>query len=393
MTSNRVRLGKFNLYPYQETAMLRLHSGSVLRGGVGTGKSRIAVAYYDTIYRAINPGGLLYIITTAKKRDDGDWQETELEPFGIKGVVDSWNNIAKYVDVVSSFFVFDEQRLVGSGSWVDSFLKIAMSNHWLLLSATPGDRWMDYVAVFIANGFYRNRTDFIRRHVVYRPYVNYPKVERFVDTEHLDELLSRVLVPVVHTVEKRRLRIVEEVPYDVDQFQTVLKRRWNYRLNRPVSNTAELWYELRRIVNCNSARLGRVLALLAQHRRIIIFYNFDYELSLLKDGLKRRVVVGEYNGHKHESVPTGSDWVYLVQYNAGSEGWNCVSTNTIIFYSLHYSYRIMTQSAGRIDRLNTPFTTLYFYQIVSLSPVDKAILSALSQKKRFNRKTAMLEMS
>ena len=187
----------------QLLALEQLKSGSILCGGVGSGKSRTSLAYF-TVKEC--KGGLngepmkdpknLYIITTAKKRDSKEWED-EFPPFPFDEIdicIDSWNNIGKYADVKDSFFIFDEQRLVGSGAWVKAFLKISKSNHWILLSATPGDTWMDYIPVFIANGFYKNRTEFIRRHVVYSRFAKFPKVDHYVETGRLLRLRKSILV-------------------------------------------------------------------------------------------------------------------------------------------------------------------------------------------------------
>jgi len=167
----------------QREALERLKSGNILCGDVGSGKSRTALAYYfekecggsfEPLYSPMQNPKNLYIITTAKKRDSLEWDD-ELIPFHLSRnkdlcdvdiVIDSWNNIKKYADVKNSFFIFDEQRLVGSGAWVTTFYKITGSgrysnnqtgNHWILLSATPGDTWSDYIPVFVANKFYKNK--------------------------------------------------------------------------------------------------------------------------------------------------------------------------------------------------------------------------------------------
>ena len=44
----------------------------------------------------------------------------------------------------------------------------------------------------------------------------------------------------------------------------------------------------------------------------------------------------------------------------------------------------MHQSAGRIDRLNTPFTDLYYYHLKTRSGIDLAIAKALKEKRKFN---------
>lgn len=399
------------LYDYQIRAIQKMKNGCILCGGVGSGKSRTALAYYylcmggemesltggDYIPME-DPSKDLYIITTAKKRDSLEW-EGELAPFLLsthkeanlyrnRVIVDSWNNIKKYKEITGAFFLFDEQRVIGSGSWVKSFLKIAKNNQWILLSATPGDTWSDYIPVFIANGFYRNRTTFIDAHVVYSRITKYPKIDRYVGTGRLIKLRNSILV---HMDFERKTNAHHEdvyVSYDIGCYRDVGRMRWNPYKSEPIINAAELCYVWRRIVNSDESRQTALLEILEDHPKVIIFYNFDYELDILK-GLYYgdEVQIAEWNGHRHQSVPSGSErWVYLVQYTAGAEGWNCITTDTIVFFSQNYSYKIMQQAAGRIDRLNTPFTDLYYYHLKSRSGIDLAISKALKEKKDFNER-------
>lgn len=396
-----------SVYDYQLAAIEKMKNGCILCGGVGSGKSRTALAYYylkfggklDTErYIPMDDIAIkdLYIITTARKRDTKEWEE-ELSPFLLstnpevnlyrnKVVVDSWNNIKKYVGVMNAFFIFDEQRVVGSGTWVKSFLKICKSNEWILLSATPGDTWMDYIPVFIANGFYRNRTHFTEEHVIYSRFSKFPQVDRYVNTGRLIRLRNRILV----TMDFKRETVSHHddiyVNYDISVYKNVTRTRWDIWENRPMKNAAEFCYGLRKIVNSDESRQTAVIEILEKHPRAIIFYNFDYELELLKKIGKTdsSFEVAEWNGHKHQPIPEGDKWIYLVQYNAGAEGWNCIKTDTIIFYSQNYSYKVMVQASGRIDRLNTPFRDLYYYHLKSRSGIDLAIARALNNKKKFN---------
>lgn len=373
---------KVELYPYQQDAINRMHNGCILVGGVGSGKSRTSLGYYA---RA-GHGRDLYIITTAKKRDSKEWED-ELEPFGYSATIDSWNNIKKYRDVKDGFFIFDEQRLVGSGAWVRSFLKIAKSNPWIILSATPGDDWMDYVPVFIANGFYKNRTQFYNDHVIFAPHSDYPKIDRYVNVRRLTRLRERILVDMEY--EKRTVAHHRDifVDYDKEKCKEARKNRWNPFKDEPMQNAAELCYVLRKIVNLDKSRLDRTEAICLLKERVIIFYNFDDELEALKKlHYVHGTVIAEWNGHKHQPIPETVRWVYLVQYNAGAEGWNCTKTDTIIFYSQNYSYKVMVQAAGRIDRLNTEYTDLFYYHLKSHSDIDLAIARALKSKKKFNER-------
>lgn len=379
------------LYPHQEEAVKKLHNGSILWGGVGTGKSITAVAYY---LRNEAPRDV-YVITTAKKRDSLDWvREFASAAVGEvardlgdqkvgKLVVDSWNNIGKYVNVYGAFFIFDEQRLVGSGAWTKSFLKLAKRNHWILLSATPGDTWMDYVPVFVANGFYKNRTEFKREHVIYNPYSKFPKIDRYIGVSRLLKLRDSILVEMPYTRHTVRVTKDVECNFDKQAVLKVLRDRWHVYEDRPLRDIAELFLVTRKLVNSDGSRLESIVTLLDYHPRLIVFYNFDYELEILRR-LGDFVPLAEWNGHKHEEIPTGDAWVYLVQYAAGSEGWNCITTDTVVFYSLTYSYKQWHQAHGRIDRLNTQYQILNYYVLKSRSWIDQAVWRALMGKKSFN---------
>ena len=395
------------LEDYQLDAISRLQTGSILCGGVGSGKSRTSLAYYFMQEGGeVMPTYLpmrakprdLYIITTARKRDTLEW-EGELAPFllsthpeqnqfyGNTVVVDSWNNIQKYVDVEDAFFIFDEQRVVGYGAWTKAFLKICEKNDWILLSATPGDTWSDYIPVFIANGFYRNKTEFNREHVVFSRYTKFPKVEKYLNTGRLIRLRDRILVDM--DFKRKTVSHHEDiyVRFNVSKYKDAIKNRWDPYKQEPIQQAGALCYVLRRIVNEDVSRQVALLELYEKHPKMIIFYNFDYELDILK-GLYygSEVEIGEWNGHQHNPVPSGKRWIYLVQYTAGCEGWNCITTDTIVFYSQNYSYKVMAQAAGRIDRLNTPYTDLYYYHLKSRSGIDLAISKALQQKKKFNER-------
>ena len=448
-----VALGK-----HQLKAIERLDSGSILTGGVGTGKSRTSVGYYylkeckgqirvngEGVTRPMEIPTDLYIITTAKKRDSGDWEE-EVRRFGLENhpvtvTVDSWNNIGKYEQINAdmhkkdgdmhekrrAFFIFDEQRLVGSGAWVKSFLKITKNNRWILLSATPGDTWMDYVPVFVANGFYKNRTEFTERHVVYARFAKYPKVDRYLETGTLEKHRREISVDMPyerHTVRHNHYLLAD---YDRDAYDRVVKKRWNIFTNKPCRDIAELISAARRVVNSDPSRVELIRGILDRElamgnpQRLIIFYNFNYELDILREAFSAEVLklacghfvasaqlhtrdncvlcgepnkvegvavkpfnVAEWNGHNHDPLPTGDRWIYLVQYTAGAEGWNCTTTDKVLFYSLNYSYRVMEQGKGRVDRLDTPYTDLHYYTIKSSSSIDSSIRKALREKRNFN---------
>ncbi len=400
------------LRDYQMDAVNKMQTGCILNGGVGSGKSRTGLYYYFKenggsmmpSYKPMKKPQDLYIITTAMKRDSLEW-EGELANYHIstnpkvsqyknKVVIDSWNNIKKYKDITGAFFIFDEDRVTGSGVWVKSFLKIAKHNNWIILSATPGDTWEQYIPVFVANGFYKNKTEFIHEHVVYSRFTKFPKIEKYINTGRLIRLRNKILIDMDFHRNTTPHHEDVFVPYDIHKYKEVMRNRWDPYKDEPIQQASGLCYVLRRIVNTDDSRIVALMEILEKTPKAIIFYNFDYELEMLRhlfwsdDGVEPNEYTGyevaEWNGHMHQPIPTSDRWVYLVQYNAGCEGWNCIKTDTIIFFSQNYSYKVMTQAAGRIDRLNTPFTDLYYYHLKSRSGIDLAISRALKQKKKFN---------
>ena len=391
------------LFPYQMEAVKKMRNGCILNGGVGSGKSRTGLYYYfkeqggsiDPDYIPMREPKDLYIITTAMKRDTYEWLK-ELENYKMsvdpsrsqyknKVVVDSWQVITKYENVENAFFIFDEDRVTGFGVWVKAFLKIAKKNDWIILSATPGDTWEQYIPVFIANGFYKNKTEFAREHIIYSRFTKYPKIDRYVNTGRLIRLRNCILIDM--DFDRKTEAHHEDIfcKYDSFKYKEVTKTRWDPYKNEPIQQASGLCYILRRIVNEDESRQKALLDLYKDHPRMIIFYNFDYELEILKNlDYGEDVEIGEWNGHKHQPVPFNRKWVYLVQYTAGCEGWNCIETDTMVFYSQNYSYKVMAQASGRIDRLNTSYKDLYYYHLKSRSGIDLAIARALNEKKTFN---------
>jgi hypothetical protein len=393
------------LREHQGRVLDQLKTGAILQGGVGSGKSITGLAYYY-IYElggTVNPltkpicDTPLYIITTASKRDKLEWDEECLrfilsrkEKFsigGIKVVIDSWNNIQNYVGVEGAFFIFDEQRLVGSGAWSKAFLKIAKKNKWIVLTATPGDTWIDYVPIFIANGFYKNRTEFIVKHVVYSRFSKYPKIDHYVDVPELIKHRDEIVIPMSYSHEIVIHDKVLKAPHDEKAMEIISKKRWNVFTDKPIKNAGELCYVQRQLVNSDPSRLELLLSVHKKHPKLIVFYNFNYELYLMRECLeKHNIRYAEWNGHKHEPVPLSDDWVYLVQYTAGAEGWNCITTNAMLFYSENYSYKVRVQAKGRIDRLTTPFDELFYFFVRSESVIDRSIGYALELKRNFNER-------
>ena len=398
------------LYPHQVKAIEKLKNGSILCGDVGTGKSRTALAYF---YKVVCNGDIeingegswgvptaprdLFIITTAKKRDSLEWMkeciifglndDPKESVAGIKVTVDSWNNIKKYKNIYNAFFIFDEQRVSGKGAWVKAFLNIARKNQWILLTATPGDTWSDYIPVFVANGFYRNQNEFYKEHCVFSPYTNYPKIERYVNEGELARHAAKIIVRMKFRKAAEQQHYYIQCSYNKNLYMTVFRDRWDPYDNCPIEESGKLCYLLRKVCNSDISRITAVSEIMKEKKKAIIFYNYTYEVEALRELFEAlKIPCAEWNGQKHEEVPIGETWGYFVQYNAGAEGWNCITTDTLIFFSQHYSYRLTVQAAGRIDRMNTPYSELYYYHLKSVAPIDVAISRALKSKKNFNEK-------
>lgn len=396
------------LSPEQQEAVDKLGNGKILVGGTGSGKSLTGLSYYlikvcgyhwENNTPVVSTPVDLYIITTAKKRDSLEWEEELLkynvgyfESIHVK--IDSWNNLHKYVDITNAFFILDEQHLTGYGAWCKAFLKIAKQNRWILLTATPGDTWLEYMPIFIANGFYKNKTEFTIRHVIYSRYTKYPSVERWINEGLLFRHKNDILVVMQYTSKAEKIREDIYCQYDMVAYKSLFKERWNPYEDRPIRNISELCYLLRRTTYSSACRLEETKRLIDIHKKVIIFYNFDFELeNLIAACEDKGYHYAQCNGHKHEKLPEGDSWVYLVNYGSGAEAWNCITCDTIIFFSLSYSYKTMTQAEGRIDRRNSPYNRLYYFYLKSRSSIDIAVSRALNRKQDFNERNLKIEFT
>lgn len=397
--------------PEQIQAVRQLQNGSILAGGVGSGKTLTSLAWYLTSVcnaalfkkggslakKKVKGSPTLYVITTAKKRDSLEWEEeaarlglstdSDCSFTGSAIVVDSWNNIGKYSDREHAVFFFDEQRASGSGRWVKEFLKITRKNTWLLLSATPGDVWMDYLPVFMAHGFFRTRTEFMEDHVIFDRFAKYPKVKRYIGEAKLQRLRRSILVEM--PVERHTTRERETVycDYDRDLYKWVVKNRMDPWTEEPLRDAGGVCRILRKVVSDNDWRSEQAKRILSSNERVIVFYNYNYELDrILAVSESLGLPTAQWNGHRHDAIPAEPRWVYICQYTSAAEGWNCTSTDTVLFWSLNYSWRVTEQCEGRIDRLNTPYSRLKYYFLESHSSIDEAVRRSLSSKKVFNER-------
>lgn len=377
------RLTDISMYEYQLEAIDKLQSGMILWGNVGSGKSRTSLYFYCKNYS----NKKLLIITTAQKRNNGEWLE-ECKVFGLNPIIDSWNNIKKYDNYENYFIIFDEDHLTGYGAWSKAFIKMAKHNDWLVLTGTPGDNYAEFMTVFIAKGWYKNKRDFEEQHVIYSRYSKYPKVDRYINQGLLEVRRRDILVKMF--VDKRAIVHKEVIitQYDISKYKKAYKDKRDEN-NKPFKNATAFCLYLRKICNEDVSKVVKVRELLLKHNKVIIFYNYLYEKEILLKLLKtmKTFNVGEYNGQHHDDIPIGERWAYLCQYTAASEGWNCLLCDTMIFFSMSYSYKAMEQAAGRINRINTPYKDLYYYYLRTTSSIDLSINRALSTKRNFNEST------
>ena len=373
------------LLKYQEEAIQKLHSGSVLYGATGSGKSLTGLAYYMRCWSHLD----LYIITTSKKRNAGEWEE-EIAKLGCPPpkAIDSWNRLKNYRMVSDAFFLFDEHKVGGHGKWAQSMITIAKKNKWILLTATPGDVWDDYASIFIANEFVKNKTTWNEDFCIFDRISKYPKIIGYQREDVLKNMRDAVLVPMEYQSEKVPIPYV--IPYKVDHEEEayVLARRKSLRHPemRAFRNTSAMFAYMRMNLPDKESKIQALADVLKKEPKAIIFYNFTPEKYEIENAARQvNIPFFQYNGQIKDNVPDGDTWVYAVQYTAGAEAWNCITCRTVIFYSMNYSYKVMTQAKGRIDRCNSPFDELHYYYFISPDfEIDQEILNALTRKEKFN---------
>lgn len=373
---------------YQKRAINQMHNGCILCGGVGAGKSLTSLGYIDKVY----PSGTVYIITPARKRNTGEWfddiRKNDMDE--TRFVVDSWNNLSKYKDVKDAFFLFDEQKVSGKGTWAKSLIRIAKSNQWILLSATPGDTYDDYATVLIANGFVRNRTTWYDEYCVTKSQPFFHIVDH-KNKDVIDMMIRRIFIKMDYQSDKKRIeRVIPIQARSAGEEKEILMTHKAPGAQMPFTTFAAAIAYVR--MNCydKSKKTEALRKIIEKHKKIIVFYNFLSEkLEIERAAIDANVTINFYNGQRHDPIPDTDEWVYGVQYNSGAEAWNCITTNAMVFYSPNYSYKTMEQAHGRIDRVNSPYECLYYYMLLNELNIDNKVMNALSSKKDFNEK--MLE--
>lgn len=141
---------------------------------------------------------------------------------------------------------------------------------------------------------------------------------------------------------------------------------------------------------CNSEnKIGMLKTLVeSTNDRIIIFYNFDIELKLLQQFIRKlKRPLSFINGHKKDlsCYNKFDDSVTLVQYQSGSSGVNLQKANKIIYYSPPIKSDFYEQSKKRIHRIGQDSKCTY-WKLVTTNSIEQKIYNTLDLKKDYTER-------
>lgn len=122
--------------------------------------------------------------------------------------------------------------------------------------------------------------------------------------------------------------------------------------------------------------------------RLIIFYNFNGELEVLRDlcaSVERPVSIICGNIKDLSSYEKSKDSVTLVQYQAGAMGLNLQKSNKIVYFTPPLSSEFFEQSKKRIHRIGQDRTCFYYYLICSGS-IEEKIYRTLAMRKDYTER-------
>lgn len=119
--------------------------------------------------------------------------------------------------------------------------------------------------------------------------------------------------------------------------------------------------------------------------RLIVFYNFNAELELLKRiaaSLDRPI--SEVNGQTKDltAYEQEDNSITFIQYQAGAMGLNLQKANKIIYFTLTDKSELFEQSKKRIHRIGQE-QPCFYYILMCKGSVEEVILQTLEMRKDF----------
>ena len=117
--------------------------------------------------------------------------------------------------------------------------------------------------------------------------------------------------------------------------------------------------------------------------RLIIFYNFQEELSKIKSITDKPISV--VNGQEKDltAYEECSNSITCIQYQAGSMGLNLQKANKIIYYSPTLKCEELEQSRKRTHRIGQKNTCFYYYLVAG---IEEDIYKVLSTREDYTLK-------
>lgn len=405
------------LYEFQKKAVKALLDGKKLCiATMGAGKGSISLNW---AHAQGKPNVL--VITTASKRDvktaEGlndfeneadawfpEWRKS-LSSFQVV----SWQGLAKWVN--ANFLHLKDYAIIAdeiacmkagvSSQRGKAFLKITnQTDCWTGYTGTPGDRWIDMHAYFVATHKVKNKTEFLKRFCQMQTFRGFPEIIGYNRTDILRGWW-REIADTVDTSEMTRQLPAETHKVINFPAPTGYKKCVQTRIHPTTGDfmdtTGKVTATLRQM--CSSGLKMRWVSDFVENlgERAVIFYNFIEEGNLLEETIKKALPEGakvwRVDGSHHD-VPTaetcGEHDIVITQWAAGAMGLNLQFMNHWISLSPNYSYSISTQARGRIKRIGQE-KHMNFWYLMCEDTIEEDVYKCLRNKSDFAEDTWLLQ--
>lgn len=390
------------LYDFQKQAVAALQTPEkhAVIAGTGAGKSAISLSWAKT-----TPNQKWLVVTTASARDSGQWYKElglwcpEISPDYLNVI--SWEGLAKWTvshweEVEEYTFIFDELAKAKAGTSSArgrAFLQIAKHTDWWAgFTATPGDRWIDFQAYFIAGHYIKNKTQFLREFCQVQTFKGYPEIVGYRDEETLKRWWDRMIVC------PDTAKMYAELPREGHrqykfkpsaEYKRVAKTR-TLQDGTLLDTSGAYCAALRRLCFTKAKQQWLTDYLEGLGTNAVLFYQFtetgDELVELAKRVLPKCARVWRVCGSVHE-IPTaetiGKYDIVVCQWQAGAEALNLQFMYEWVSVEPHYSYSTSVQARGRIKRIGQKHP-MHFYYLICEDSIESDIYKALSEKSDFS---------
>lgn len=380
----------------------------------GTGKTAVVIKTLGLL-QAHNQRKLKFVIAAPTNVVDGlgwhrtikswndDHPDNQLDPILITSIdkfanicqnIKSFTKLLKETDLMGAYFVGDEyHKYKNPVSKRSKQLQKLEHFNKIGLSATPltNDIIMDGMSYLIHAGYYKNKTDFMRKSGLENHKGRFGEITVYnqdgsVNTEmwpyyntmkqQLSEIMYRPKINIADYDMPGVEKHINQLDYNEKLYEDMRSLAY---ANRQRMFASPIDYAMEAIdrIHRDPQRLEELMKIIKDKdvKQPLIFYHNVCVKDAIVEELEKnnitnyQIISGENN---FRDVDIERDAPMLVQYQSGSEGIEMKFSNTSIFYQNQRSYAILEQARGRNVRRGMTHDINHYYLIAD-NEVDQEV--------------------